>query len=82
MGIKTDLMIGVVVVAMIMLVIGLIIGLLFLAVKGLAILIILVGIFLMFLYPDSTDIQIDNIDVTGIIIGFIVIMIGFALLFL
>ena len=80
MGIKTDLMIGVVVVAMIMLVIGLIIGLLFLAVKGLAILIILVGIFLMFLYPDSTDIQIDNIDVTGIIIGFIVIMIGFALL--
>ncbi|MFH0836612.1 MAG: hypothetical protein V1870_00625 [Candidatus Aenigmatarchaeota archaeon] len=82
MGIKTDIMIGIIVVAIIMLIVGLIIGLIFLAVKGLAILVILVGIFMMFLYPDSTDIQIDGISETGIIIGVVVIMIGFALLFL
>ncbi|MBI5332594.1 MAG: hypothetical protein HZB65_03405 [Candidatus Aenigmarchaeota archaeon] len=82
MGLKTDLMIGIIFFAVIALIVGVVVGLFLLAVKALAILLILLGIFMMFLFPDSTNIQIDGISETGVIVGFIVIMIGVGLLFL
>jgi hypothetical protein len=81
MGIKTDIMIGVVVFSILLLVVGMFIGLAFLALKALGVLLVIFGLFMMFAFPGAEDIQ-GSFGETGIIIGLVILAIGLALLFL
>ena len=80
MALKMDIMITVAVVAIVVLLIAVVVASLFLAIKGLAVLMILFGFFMMFSFPGNEEIQ-GDFGITGIIIGVILTIIGLVLLF-
>ena len=82
MGMKTDIIIGLVVVSIILLIVSVIIASWSLAAKALGILFIMFGLFMMFGFPGLSEIQEDWMGETGIIIGLVVLVIGLAMIFL
>lgn len=81
MGIKTDLLIGLIVVGIIVLIAAIIIASVILALKSVGLLLIIFGIFMMFFFPGAGEYQESWMASTGVIIGVICVILGIVLLF-
>jgi len=79
MGLKKDLVIGFGLLAIIVLVIGAIIGLFLLTLKAVGVLLIVFGALLMYWMPDVGDYQAEHITMKSIWIGIISIIVGILL---
>ncbi len=82
MGIKTDLLIGLIVVAIIVLIAAAIVASIILALKAVGLLFVIFGIFMMFFFPGASEYQESWMSSTGVIVGIICVILGVVMLFL
>lgn len=80
MGLKRDILISLVVFGVLLLILAVVIGIVLLAMKAVGIVLILIGIFLAFFFPDARECQMPKMSKSGIVIGIILAIIGIALL--
>ena len=75
-----DMLVGLAMLGVIILIIAIIIIVILFVRKGIGVLLILFGIFMMVGFPDIKDLQAHEMSQTGILIGIILIIIGALLL--
>jgi len=74
-----DLLIALALLGTIVLIIAIIIGVIFFVRKGIGVLMILFGIFMIIFFPDISVIQPEAFSKTGILIGIILLVVGILL---